>query len=98
LVPYAISLQPQNGALYSGITTVSKALGNPSLLPSLFGEGSQCTGFSISYSLTVALVGGTVPLVAAWMLGEVGWSWGPGLYCALWAIPSLWALKGLKNP
>jgi MFS family permease len=98
LVQYAISQQPQNAALYSGITTVSKALGIPSLMPSLFGEGSRCTGFSISYSLTVALVGGTVPLVAAWMLGEVGWSWGPGLYCALWAIPSLWALKGLKNP
>jgi MHS family proline/betaine transporter-like MFS transporter len=161
LVQYAISQQPQNAALYSGITTVSEALGipiivlggwladrfgaattmrwwnlalavvaipavvlmqqatplgvmagqglalvplmlilgsYPSLLPSLFGEGSRCTGFSISYSLTVALLGGTVPLVAAWMLGEVGWSWGPGLYCALWAIPSLWALKGLKNP
>jgi MHS family proline/betaine transporter-like MFS transporter len=161
LVQYAISQQPQNAALYSGITTVSEALGipiivlggwladrwgsattmrwwnlalavvaipavvlmqqatplgvmagqglaliplmlilgtYPSLLPSLFAEESRCTGFSISYSLTVALVGGTVPLVAAWMLGEVGWSWGPGLYCALWAIPSLWALKGLKNP
>jgi len=161
MVQYAISQQPQNAALYSGITTVSEALGipvivlggwladrcgaattmrwwnlalavvaipavvlmqqatplgvmagqglalvplmltlgtYPSLLPSLFGEGSRCTGFSISYSLTVALLGGTVPLVAAWMLGEVGWSWGPGLYCALWAIPSLWALKGLKNP
>jgi len=161
LVQYAISQQPQNAALYSGITTVSEALGipiivlggwladrfgaattmrwwnlalavvaipavvlmqqatplgvmagqglallplmlilgtYPSLLPSLFGEGSRCTGFSISYSLTVALVGGTVPLVAAWMLGEVGWSWGPGLYCALWAIPSVLALKGVKNP
>jgi MHS family proline/betaine transporter-like MFS transporter len=161
LVQYAISQQPQNAALYSGITTVNEALGipiivlggwladrwgsattmrwwnlalavvaipavvlmqqattlgvmagqglaliplmlilgtYPSLLPSLFGEESRCTGFSISYSLTVALLGGTVPLVAAWMLGEVGWCWGPGLYCALWAIPSLWALKGLKNP
>ena len=161
LVQYAISQEPQNAALYSGITTLSEALGipiivlggwladrwgaattmrwwnlalavvaipavvlmqqatplgvmagqglallplmlilgtYPSLLPSLFGEESRCTGFSISYSLTVALLGGTVPLVAAWMLGEVGWSWGPGLYCALWAIPSLWALKGLKNP
>ncbi len=161
LVQYAIGQQPQNAALYSGITTVSQALGipiivlggwladrlgaattmrwwnlalavvaipavvlmqqatplgvmagqglaliplmlilgtYPSLLPSLFGEGNRCTGFSISYSLTVALVGGTVPLVAAWMLGEMGWSWGPGLYCALWSIPSLWALRGLKNP
>uniref|UniRef100_UPI004047356F MFS transporter n=1 Tax=Cyanobium sp. TaxID=2164130 RepID=UPI004047356F len=161
LVQYAIGQQPQNAALYSGLTTLSEALGipiivlggwlsdrwgsattmrwwnltlavvaipavvlmqqatplgvmagqglallplmlilgtYPSLLPSLFDEGSRCTGFSISYSLTVALLGGTVPLVAAWMLGEVGWSWGPGLYCALWAIPSLWALKGLKNP
>jgi MHS family proline/betaine transporter-like MFS transporter len=70
----------------------------PSLLPNLFEEASRCTGFSISYSLTVALVGGTAPLVAAWMLGEMGWSWGPGLYCALWAFPSLWALRGLKNP
>ena len=161
LVQYAISQQPENAALYSGITTVNEALGipiivlggwladrfgaattmrwwnlalavvaipavvlmqqatplgvmagqglalvslmlllgtYPSLLPSLFAEGSRCTGFSLSYSLTVALLGGTVPLIAAWMLGEVGWSWGPGLYCALWAIPSLWALKGLKNP
>jgi len=161
LVQYAISQEPQNAALYSGITTCSEALGipilifggwladrwgaattmrwwclalalvaipsvllmqqatplgviagqglallplmlilgtYPSLLPNLFEEASRCTGFSISYSLTVALVGGTAPLVAAWMLGEMGWSWGPGLYCALWAFPSLWALRGLKNP
>ena len=161
LVQYAIDQQPQNAALYSGITTCSEALGipiivlggwladrwgaattlrwwnlalavvtipsvllmqqatplgmmagqglalgplmlilgtYPSLLPSLFGEARRCTGFSISYSLTAALIGGTAPLVAAWMLGEMGWPWGPGLYCALWAFPSLWALRGLKTP
>jgi MHS family proline/betaine transporter-like MFS transporter len=161
LVQYAINQEPQNAAVYGGITTVSEALGipiivlggwladrwgaattmrwwtlalavvaipsvllmqqatplgvlagqglsllplmlilgtYPSLLPSLFGEANRCTGFSISYSLAVALLGGTAPLVAAWMLGEMGWIWGPGSYCALWAIPSLWALGGLKNP
>ena len=69
----------------------------PALLPGLFGNTTRCTGFSIGYSLTVALLGGTAPLVAAWLLGEMHWSWGPGLYAALWAIPSLWALKGLSN-
>ena len=72
--------------------------GMPSLLPTLFAGASRCTGFSLSYSLVVAVLGGTVPALAAWMLGELHWSLGPALYAVVWAVPTLWALQNLRLP
>jgi MHS family proline/betaine transporter-like MFS transporter len=54
----------------------------------------RCTVFSISYSLAMALFAGTAPLVCSWLLLEQGWSWGPALYCLLFALPALWAVRG----
>ncbi len=52
----------------------------------------RCTVFSISYSLAMALFAGTAPLVCSWLL-EQGWHWGPLLYCLLYAVPALWAVR-----
>lgn len=51
----------------------------PSLLPGQLPADLRCTGFSLAYSLVVAVLGGTAPLVSSWLLGEMPWSFGPAL-------------------
>src|SRR4029079_9239957 len=43
----------------------------------------RCTGLSISYTCGVALLGGTTPLVAAWLVSRTGFSLAPGVYLAV---------------
>ena len=87
-------------------TTVSLAIGQlmavvplmlilgayPALLPGLFPISQRCTSFSLAYSLVVAVLGGTAPLLATWMVAKQGWSLGPALYTLLWLPGCLWAL------
>ena len=65
----------------------------PSLLPGQFPPSLRCTGFSLAYSLVVAVLGGTAPLLASWLLGEMNWSLGPALYTLAWLPACLWALR-----
>lgn len=67
----------------------------PTLLPALFPASLRCTGFSLAYSLVVAVLGGTAPLLASWLMVQRGWSWGPALYTLMWLPACLWALSGL---
>ncbi len=69
----------------------------PSLLPEQFSASLRCTGFSLAYSLVVAVLGGTAPLLATWLLGGLGWSWGPAAYTLLWLPACLWALRGFRR-
>ncbi len=43
----------------------------------------RCTVLSISYNFGVALLGGTTPLVAAWLVSRTGFSLAPAVYLAL---------------
>ena len=69
----------------------------PALLPAQFAARQRCTAFSLAYSLVVALVGGTAPLLASWMVLERGWGLAPGLYALLWLPAALWALQGFRG-
>ena len=69
----------------------------PSLLPYLFPQKIRCSAFSLSYSISVAVVGGTAPMAAAWMLQEQGWSQGPAWYCVAWSIPALLSLRHIDS-
>ncbi|MEB3308197.1 MAG: MFS transporter [Cyanobacteriota bacterium] len=53
----------------------------------------RCTIFSIAYSLSMALFAGTAPLICSWLLLERGWPWAPQIYCLLYALPALWAIR-----
>jgi MHS family proline/betaine transporter-like MFS transporter len=57
----------------------------------------RCTVFSLAYSLSMALFAGSSPLVCSWLLQKQGWTWAPALYCSLFAIPALAALRGLGS-
>ena len=69
----------------------------PSLLPGLFPAAQRCSAFSFSYSLVVALLGGTLPLIATWLDTSLGLSQGPALYCLIWAVPTLLAYRQLER-
>ncbi|MEN9859940.1 MAG: hypothetical protein RLZZ515_422 [Cyanobacteriota bacterium] len=69
----------------------------PSLLPGLFPAALRCSAFSFSYSLVVALLGGTMPLMATWLESRLGLTQGPALYCLLWAVPTLLAYHRLEK-
>ena len=42
----------------------------------------RCTVLSISYNFGVALLGGTTPLVAAWLVSRTGFTLAPAVYLA----------------
>jgi MHS family proline/betaine transporter-like MFS transporter len=67
----------------------------PSLLPGQFPANLRCTGFSLAYSLVVAVLGGTAPLVGSLLLGEMSWRLGPAFYTLAWLPVCLWALRTL---
>jgi MHS family proline/betaine transporter-like MFS transporter len=48
----------------------------------------RCTVLSISYNFGVALLGGTTPLVAAWLVSRTGFSLAPAVYLAVSAALS----------
>ena len=68
---------------YSGVT--------PLLHPLFFPGGSRCASFSFSYSLVVAVVGGTAPIVSTWLRDLKGWPNGLILYLLILAVPAFWA-------
>jgi len=43
----------------------------------------RCTVLSISYNVGVALLGGTTPLVAAWLVSKTGFTLAPAVYLAI---------------
>jgi len=45
----------------------------------------------------VALVGGTLPLVATWLEASLELTQGPALYCLIWAVPTLLAYRRLER-
>jgi MHS family proline/betaine transporter-like MFS transporter len=69
----------------------------PSLLPGLFPAAQRCSAFSLSYSLVVALLGGTLPLIATWLEASLGLTQGPALYCLIWAVPTLLAYRQMER-
>jgi hypothetical protein len=63
----------------------------PIVLPAMFPASLRCTGSSLANSLVVAVLGGTAPLLASWLMAERGWSWGPALDTLLWwGLDCLW--------
>jgi len=52
---------------------------------------------SFSYGLVVALLGGTLPLIATWLEASLGFSQGPALNCLIWAVPTLLAYRRLER-
>lgn len=55
----------------------------------LFPTAFRATGHAIAYQLTVAIFGGTAPLVGAWLVGAMGTPMAPGWYVSIVAVINL---------
>ena len=59
---------------------------NGGVLPATMAELApwrvRCTVLSVAYNLGMALLGGTTPLVAAWLLAKTGVTLAPAMYLA----------------
>jgi MHS family proline/betaine transporter-like MFS transporter len=69
----------------------------PSLLPNVFPAPQRCSAFSFSYSLVVAVVGGTLPLIATFLQDSLHLAQGPAVYCLIWALPTVLAHRHLER-
>lgn len=57
---------------------------------------SRCTVYGVSYGAGIALFAGTVPVLATWMVGAMGWRDGPILYVLATVVVSLFTLVLLR--
>jgi MFS family permease len=62
------------------VSAISGAL--PATMAELAPWRVRCTVLSISYNLGMALLGGTTPLVAAWLVSRSGYALAPAVYLA----------------
>jgi MHS family proline/betaine transporter-like MFS transporter len=67
------------------------------LISRLVKPEQRCSVFAIGYSLAVAIFAGTAPMMTAWLLEIKAWAWGPAVYCFIYAIPAIYALRSLRN-
>ncbi|MDP4026568.1 MFS transporter [Methylobacterium sp. NEAU 140] len=69
----------------------------PVALVEMFKARSRCTALAISFNCSMALVGGTAPLAATWIVHGLHLPSGPGRYVALLSLVSLTAVLGMKD-
>ena len=70
----------------------------PAFLVDLFPTRIRYTGIGLSYNISAALFGGTVPLVATWMINSTGYQSSPAFYLMACMLVTLFALKYYKDP
>ncbi|MGU3468108.1 MFS transporter [Methylobacterium sp. C33D] len=75
--------------------------GNAAVVPTAFVEmfqhRSRCTALAISFNASMALVGGTAPMAATWIVHHLAWPTGPGLYVAVLSAISLAAVLTMRD-
>src|SRR6185369_9956786 len=55
----------------------------------IFPLRTRVTSMSIAYSLTLALAGGTAPLVSTWLIAQTGYVLSPAYYVMIFGIAGL---------
>ena len=70
----------------------------PAFLVDLFPTRIRYTGIGLSYNISAALFGGTMPLLATWMISSSGYQSAPAFYLMACMLVTLFALKYYKDP
>ena len=70
----------------------------PAFLVDLFPTRVRYTGIGLSYNISAALFGGTMPMVATMLVNQTGFNTAPAFYIILCGLISLFALKYYKDP
>ena len=68
-----------------GMLSAGVAAGNVELMPSSI----RCTGLAFSYNASIGLMGGTTPLISAWLIAETTSPISPGVWVAGASLISL---------
>lgn len=69
----------------------------PTALAELFQVRTRNSGMALGYNISLALFGGTAPLVAIALISHTGSHFAPAYYLILCAVISGWALSQLKE-
>jgi MFS transporter, MHS family, proline/betaine transporter len=68
----------------------------PAILAEMFPTGVRYSGIALGYNLTLALVGGTAPMVCTWLVSITGDIASPAYYLMVMALVSFFAAIKLK--
>ena len=63
----------------------------------IFPLRSRVTSMSVAYSVTLALAGGTAPLVSTWLIAQTGWALSPAFYIMLFGLAGLAIMLPMKE-
>jgi MHS family proline/betaine transporter-like MFS transporter len=67
------------------------------MLVEIFPLRTRVTSMSLAYSVTLALAGGTAPLVAAWLIDTFGQPLAPAYYIMLYGAIGLGLMATMKE-
>ena len=70
----------------------------PAMMTELFPPEVRLTGIGIGYNVTLALFGGTAPLISTWLISATGTTIAPAFYLMAAAAISLVGAFGLPGP
>jgi MHS family proline/betaine transporter-like MFS transporter len=91
---------PQQFALGQSLmaVTTGMALGlQGAMLVEIFPLRTRVTSMSLAYSLTLALAGGSAPLVSAWLVQRLGQPLAPAWYIMVYGVIGLALLWSMKE-
>ena len=79
------------GAIFAGQAGLALLIGTaggalPAAMAELTPWRVRCTVLSVGYNVGMALLGGTTPMVATWLLARTGHSLAPAVYLAMAAV------------
>jgi MHS family proline/betaine transporter-like MFS transporter len=63
----------------------------------IFPLRSRVTSMSVAYSVTLALAGGTAPLVSTWLIDNTGYATAPAFYIMLFGLAGLAIMLPMKE-
>jgi len=84
----ALMLRGSAGSIFAGQVGLAVLVGaNGAVLPAAMAELApwrvRCTVLSVGYNIALAILGGTTPMVAAWLVERSGVALAPAVYLAL---------------
>jgi MHS family proline/betaine transporter-like MFS transporter len=67
------------------------------MMVELFPTKDRLSGYSISYNTGMAVIGGSTPIIATWLINQTGFTLAPAVYLAFWSVISVIALLTIKD-
>jgi MHS family proline/betaine transporter-like MFS transporter len=69
----------------------------PAMMVELFPTRDRLSGYSISYNTAMAVIGGSTPIIATWLISQTGFILAPAIYLAALALVSVAALFFVRD-